>query len=176
MRMLVRDLTPAWLRPGRTAFPSISRIAGELQTSIAALRPAKLELYGLLKRNFEATAAQALTLKILNLLLAQRPARMRSVSVASRPIGLVVDPTNTCQLACPGCVHSSHNEARGIFDWPNGTLTEERFDKLLRLYGPYAVGVYFCNYGEPLLNVRTPSLIRKAKQYLLGAKYRQVCR
>lgn len=171
--MLVRDWTPTWLLPGRTVFPAISRIAAELRTGdgpTGVLRHAKSQLYGQLEERFEAAAAQALTLKILNLLLTQRHARMRTASVASRPIGLVVDPTNTCQLACPGCVHSSHNEARGIFDWPNGTLTEERFDKLLRLYGPHAVGVYFCDYGEPLLNVRTPALIRKAKQYLLGAK------
>lgn len=176
MRMLVRDLAPSWLRPGDTLFPSVSKIADDLQTSddsraaTAVLRHAKVELYDRLQASFEVTAAQALTLKILNLLLTQRLLRTRSVSLASHPIGLVVDPTNTCQLACPGCVHSSHNEARGIFDWPNGTLSEERFDKLLRQYGPYGVGVYFCDYGEPLLNVRTPNLIRKAKQHLLGAK------
>ena len=39
---------------------------------------------------------------------------------------------------------------------------------LLKLYGPYAVGAYFCNYGEPLLNLNTPKLIRQAKEYLIG--------
>jgi MoaA/NifB/PqqE/SkfB family radical SAM enzyme len=171
--MLVRDAAPAWLMRRRTAFPALSRIARDLRANGAAagtLRQAKVELYGELKKSFEVTAAQALTLKTLNLLLTQRHLHKRSPSLASRPIGLVVDPANTCRLACPGCVHSSHNEARGIFDWPNGTLTEERFAKLLRQYGPYGVGVYFCDYGEPLLNVRTPGLIRKAKQYLLSAK------
>ncbi len=38
--------------------------------------------------------------------------------------------------------------------------------RLLKLYGPTAIGVYFCNYGEPLLNLKTPRLIRMAKTYL----------
>ena len=74
-----------------------------------------------------------------------------------------------CQLACPGCVHSDRNETLKVFDWPKGTLSEDRLSALLRLYGPHAIGVYFCNYGEPLLNLNTPKLIRLAKTYLLGA-------
>jgi MoaA/NifB/PqqE/SkfB family radical SAM enzyme len=54
-----------------------------------------------------------------------------------------------------------------VFDWPKATLPEDRLSALLRRYGPYAIGVYFCNYGEPLLNLRTPQLIRRAKSYLL---------
>lgn len=176
LRMLVRDVAPASLMGWRTVFPTLSRMAGDLRAANGTraatdvLRRAKVDLRDELKKSFDVTVAQALTLKTLNLLLTQRLLRTRSSSLASRPVGLVVDPTNTCLLACPGCVHSAHNEARGIFDWPNGTLSEERFEKLLRPYGAYSVGVYFCDYGEPLLNVRTPSLIRKAKQYLLGAK------
>lgn len=86
----------------------------------------------------------------------------------SRPFGLIVDPSDMCRLACPGCVHSSRSEELKIFDWHKGALPEDRFSALLRLYGPYAIGVYFCNYGEPLLNLNTPALIRKAKSYLLG--------
>lgn len=54
------------------------------------------------------------------------------------------------------------------FDWPNAALSIPLFFSLLRKYGPYAIGVYFCNYGEPLLNRRTPDLIRAAKRYLLS--------
>ena len=73
-----------------------------------------------------------------------------------------------CQLACPGCVHSGRSETLKIFDWRKGTLPEDRFSALLKRYGPHAIGVYFCNYGEPLLNLNTPQLIRRAKNYLLG--------
>jgi MoaA/NifB/PqqE/SkfB family radical SAM enzyme len=55
-----------------------------------------------------------------------------------------------------------------LFDWRPGTLSEERLSALLKLYGPYAIGMYLCNYGEPLLNLNTPKLIRLAKTYLMG--------
>jgi MoaA/NifB/PqqE/SkfB family radical SAM enzyme len=80
----------------------------------------------------------------------------------------VIDPSNTCRLACPGCVHSARSEELKRFDWPDGTLSEYRLSALLRVYGPHAVGVYFCNYGEPLLNLKTPQLIRMAKCYLMS--------
>ncbi|MBA3976399.1 MAG: hypothetical protein C0504_19500 [Candidatus Solibacter sp.] len=41
------------------------------------------------------------------------------------------------------------------------------FDALLARYGPHAIEIYLCNYGEPLLNLATPDLIREAKRYLL---------
>jgi pyruvate-formate lyase-activating enzyme len=127
----------------------------------------KASLHQALRQRFSPILAQALTSKILNLLLTRHHMRARSIQVTSRPFGLVIDPSNVCRLACPGCVHSEHNEALKLFDWPSGTLSESRFSALLKLYGPYAVGVYFCNYGEPLLNLATPRLIRLAKTYLL---------
>jgi MoaA/NifB/PqqE/SkfB family radical SAM enzyme len=55
-----------------------------------------------------------------------------------------------------------------LFDWPNGTLSENRLSALLKRYGPYAIGTLFYNYGEPLLNLNTPKLIRMAKSWLMG--------
>jgi MoaA/NifB/PqqE/SkfB family radical SAM enzyme len=133
------------------------------------LQRSKAELYaGLYAARFSPFAAQALTVKILNLFLARYHLRARSSTVLSRPFGLVIDPSNVCRLACPGCVHSDRNQALEIFDWPNGTLPESRIAALLELYGPYAIGAYFCNYGEPLLNLQTPRFIRLAKTYLMS--------
>lgn len=95
----------------------------------------------------------------------------RDSTLFSRPIGLVVDPSNMCQLACPGCVHSDRSESLGLFNWPNGTLSFARFEALLALYGAHAIEVFFCNYGEPLLNRGTPALIRLAKQYLMATGF-----
>lgn len=131
---------------------------------------ARERLQSSLEHRVGGIEAEALSLKLVNLLLARYHQRSRHSVVASRPFGLVVDPSNTCRLACPGCVHSARAEAMQRFDWPNGTLTEARFAALLEHYGPSAVGVYFCNYGEPLLNLRTPHLIRMAKRYLLSAR------
>jgi len=93
-----------------------------------------------LRARFASPVAPALTLKILNLFLARYHFQARSASVLSRPYGLVIDPSNMCQLACPGCVHSTHNEALKVFDWPNGRLSEDRLSALLRRYGPHAIG------------------------------------
>jgi MoaA/NifB/PqqE/SkfB family radical SAM enzyme len=45
-------------------------------------------------------------------------------------------------------------------------MPESRLAGFLKLYGPTAIGAYFCDYGEPLLNLNTPRLIRMAKTYL----------
>jgi MoaA/NifB/PqqE/SkfB family radical SAM enzyme len=174
LSVLFHHFVPASLYGGHTAFPALLKIDGELgqcQSTAAAatvLERFKPDLYTLLRSRFAPPLARALTLKILNICLARYHFHARSTSVLSRPFGLVVDPSDMCQLACPGCVHSARSELLQIFDWHKGTLPEDRFSALLKLYGPYAIGVYFCNYGEPLLNLNTPKLIRKAKTYLLA--------
>lgn len=170
---LLHRFIPASLYGGQTAFPTLATIdrgLGHRQSTDSAasiLERAKTDLYARLRERFTPLAAQALTVKILNLFLARHHLRTRSASVLSRPFGLVIDPSNMCQLACPGCVHSTRNEELKVFDWPKGTLSEDRLSALLKLYGPYAIGAYFCNYGEPLLNLQTPKLIRLAKTYLM---------
>jgi pyruvate-formate lyase-activating enzyme len=157
----------------RTAAPLLTRAASDLEQcrassqAAAVLNRAKPDLRDLLRTRFPAPLAEALTLKTLNLLLARHHFESRSATVISRPFGLVVDPSNMCQLACPGCVHSTNSEALQLFDWPKGTLSEPRFSSLLKRYGPYAIAVHFYNYGEPLLNLHTPQLIHAAKTFLL---------
>ena len=174
-RVLFNHYIAGPLHGGRTAFRALAEIDRELShvphsgAAVALVNCKRSDLRGLLAARFSAIEAQALTLRILNLLLARYHFRARNTSLASRPFGLVADPSNMCQLACPGCVHSERSEALRIFDWHKGTLTEDRFSALLRDHGPYAVGIYFCDYGEPLLNLNTPKLIRQAKQYLLSA-------
>jgi hypothetical protein len=112
-------------------------------------------------------AAQALTLKSLNLCLAKYHFLRRDSVLLSKPYGLIVDPINSCNLACPGCVHSSRSKEFRIFEWNAGLLSEDRYASLLRRYGPYAIQATLCNYGEPLLNPHTPKFIRMAKAYLM---------
>jgi MoaA/NifB/PqqE/SkfB family radical SAM enzyme len=114
-----------------------------------------------------SVASKALTLKILNLLLCKYHLLARSSVVLSRPFGLAVDPSNVCNLACPGCVHSQHAKEQKIFIWGQGMLPEDRLAALLKCYGPYALHTTFCNYGEPLVNPNTPKYIRQAKNYLM---------
>jgi MoaA/NifB/PqqE/SkfB family radical SAM enzyme len=172
--VLFHRLVPASLYGGHTALPTLSKIDLELRqcrsaaSAAAVVERFKPDLYAGLRSRFEAPQAQALTLKILNICLAKYHFHARSTAVLSRPYGLVVDPSDMCQLACPGCVHSERSELLQIFDWHKGTLPADRFAALLKRFGPHAIGVYFCNYGEPLLNLNTPKLIRRAKNYLLA--------
>ena len=111
--------------------------------------------------------ATALTVKIQNLFLSKYHFLTRGTSLLSSPYGLIVDPMNACQLACPGCVHSVRSKELKLFEWGPGILSETMFADLMRRYGPYAIEIEFCNYGEPLLNPNTPKLIRLAKTYLM---------
>ena len=172
--MLFHQWVPATLRGGRTGYALLAELDRQLhvcrspEAAIDTLDNFKMDLYGGLAARFPVPVAQALTLKTLNIHLAKYHYEARSVSLLSGPVGIVADPSNMCQLACPGCVHSEHSETFKLFDWPKGTLTQDCFSQLLKLHGSHAIGVYFCNYGEPLLNLNTPKLIRLAKQYLLG--------
>lgn len=174
LSLLFHHFIPAALYGGQRAFSALWKIERELghcrhaDAAVSVLERSKADLYALLRTRFGSGPAEALALKILNICLARYHLHARSTSVRSRPFGLVVDPSNVCQLACPGCVHSARSERLKLFDWHKGTLSEDRLSALLKVYGPYAIGVYFCNYGEPLLNVSTPKLIRLAKRYLTG--------
>jgi MoaA/NifB/PqqE/SkfB family radical SAM enzyme len=89
------------------------------------------------------------------------------VEVLSKPLGLVVDPINNCNLACPGCVHSARSRSGKLFQWPSGMLSEDCFRSLMRRHGPWALELMLCNYGEPLLNPNTPKFIAQARSYLM---------
>lgn len=157
---------------------TIAGILGEIDKEVAASRGIgavlesvdwhKKSLYNLLHVRLKSSlAAKALTIKVLNLCVARYHFLARSTTLLSRPYGLEVDPVNNCNLACPGCVHSSRSKDLHLFDWTSGMLAPEFFAAFLDRYGPYAVQITLCNYGEPLLNPHTPEFIRLAKNYLL---------
>ena len=117
---------------------------------------------------YSSNYAKLLALKISNLFVARYHFIERHTKLASSPIQLVIDPSNACQLQCPACVHTGNTEVSKLIDWPNGNLSKESFEELIRLYGPFAFGVSFFNYGEPFLNKNTPHFIRRAKDFLLN--------
>lgn len=173
LKAFVDRFVPASLYGGESAFSEVSALDRDMRQCVRAaaavdvLERAKPDVYRRLRSRFDAPSAQALTIKLLNIFLARYHFESRSARLLSRPFGLVIDPSNACQLACPGCVHSARSEEQHAFDWPIGTLSGSRYAELLKLYGPYTIEVYFCNYGEPLLNLNTPKLIRMAKRYLI---------
>lgn len=175
IQALLDRVLPASLYRSGTAYTALRSIDTSLHgvsqsdDAVDLLQSAKDPFFELLRRRFDETTAQALTIKTLNILLAKFQFRARHSHLVANPIGLVVDPSNVCQLGCPGCVHSSSPGAAERFLWPNGTLEETRFRALMERYGPTAVAVYFCDYGEPLLNRNTPALVRIAKSFRMQA-------
>ncbi len=165
----------AWFRNDETNFHGIlsaieskTRSRASLPEMLETLDTSKPVLFECLRKHFEfPIEAKALTQKILNLCLAKYHFLSRSTVVLSRPFGLVIDPSNSCNLACPGCVHSQQVKALKLFEWNPGLLAESRVAAFLKSYGPNATHATLCNYGEPLINPDTPKFVRIAKSYLI---------
>ncbi|HEX3745886.1 MAG TPA: radical SAM/SPASM domain-containing protein [Bryobacteraceae bacterium] len=153
------------LREAVGAFHEKSRPGAAAGDVLAALDRSRDAIRNALRRTMAEPAATALALKLCNLLLARHHFLARDARLISRPPGLLVDPSNGCNLACPGCVQSTRAKSLKLFDWKNGLLPADRFAALLERYGPYVMQVMFCNYGEPLTNPNTPQLIAQAKSY-----------
>lgn len=135
---------------------------------VDVLEDAKRTLFVALRPHCASDAvAKALALKAINICLARGEYRARTTAVLARPVGLIIDPANSCNLACPGCVHSQTVKARHVFDWGKGTLPADRLARYMATAGPYAIHANFCNYGEPLVNPATPRFVREAKRNLV---------
>jgi MoaA/NifB/PqqE/SkfB family radical SAM enzyme len=147
----------------------LAALEGGMQNhgSPSRLAAAKWELFTFLRNHLDVTEAKALTSKLLNLYLARQHFQAKDVVVRSRPLSVVLDPSNSCNLACPGCVHSAHAKESKWFDWKPGLLSPTRFGSLLDSYGPPALFLTLFNYGEPMVNPETPKFIRDAKGHLL---------
>jgi MoaA/NifB/PqqE/SkfB family radical SAM enzyme len=132
------------------------------------LDAARIPLYNrFLKASSSDYYSKIMTLKVLNLVAAKYHFLNRHIALSSYPTQFHLDPSNTCQLHCPGCVHTSNPERRAMFDWPNGNMRESTFYAFIRHFGPFALYGTFFNYGEPLLNRRTADFIRVARTYLM---------
>ncbi|GHU46877.1 hypothetical protein FACS1894200_01360 [Spirochaetia bacterium] len=103
-----------------------------------------------------------LFLRTANLLLAKYEFTHRYTELFSMPFLLMLDPSNTCQLHCPGCLHTIGQTG---FIWENAVMTETIFDNIITMFGPYCMYMDFYNYGEPFINKLTPMFVSKARKY-----------
>jgi len=152
-----------WLQHEIESWESEALSKREFLRRVDALRDPLFER--LSARYGDAYYAKLLYLKTSNLIVARHHYRQRHVQVASRPVSLMVDPSSSCQLQCPGCVHSSNAAFTAAIEWPPGLLKMECFEALLRSHGPFATNAVLYNYGEPLLNKRLPDFIRASRGY-----------
>jgi MoaA/NifB/PqqE/SkfB family radical SAM enzyme len=119
-----------------------------------------------LKGSFSsATDANLFIAKITNLLVLKYQYFRKHNYMLAKPFGLLLDPSNGCNLHCPGCLHDVQDKKD--FLWENGLLSLETYKKYLNSFGPYATHILFFNYGEPFINKQTPEFIALAKEYKL---------
>jgi MoaA/NifB/PqqE/SkfB family radical SAM enzyme len=83
--------------------------------------------------------------------------RFRRSRIRARPLKLVFDPTNVCQLRCPLCPTGLQ-----IHDRKNGHARFEMLERLLDQVGDYVFFMDFFNWGEPLLNTHVEDFIQLA--------------
>lgn len=76
-----------------------------------------------------------------------------------KPIRLIVDPTNHCDLSCPLCPTGQGRDERR-----RGMMSLEHFDRLIREAAPYLFDIDFYCWGEPLLHRELPQMIRLASR------------
>jgi hypothetical protein len=159
--------------PGRAArtVAELHRLALESSDEAAFLRAAddaQAALGAALAEHYpRGLFARLLALRIVNLVVARHHFHHRHTLLASRPFQLMLDPVNNCHLSCPGCLHTSNPAFAQTFDWPGGRLPAAAYDRFLAEHGPLAWGAVVYNWGEPLLDKRTPAMVRQAKRYLL---------
>jgi len=130
----------------------------------APLREALCDRYG------DEYFAELLWLKATNFLVSRYHQACRHLHLVSRPVTLMLDPSNACQLACPGCVHSANEEFTARMLWPPGIMRPATFATLLAEIGPFALNTVLYNYGEPLLNKWLPEFVETAHGYGMTAQ------
>ncbi len=89
-----------------------------------------------------------------NWLLANYELVARRSTVRAKPLKLIFDPTNYCQLECPLCPTGAR-----VHDRSRGTAQRHLFEHLMEELGDYLFFVDFFNWGEPLLNPHTEDFI-----------------
>lgn len=129
---------------------------------------AKEPLYLSLKHYYpQGSFAKLLALKIINLIVAKYHYHYRHTTLTSRPFHFLVDPSNSCQLHCPGCVHTCNEDWQNEADWPNAILDFDQYSKFMKMFGPFLFAGQLFNYGEPFLNRRIHDFVHLAKSYMV---------
>jgi hypothetical protein len=143
----------------------------EADTFFSELDRFQRQAFASLRRNYPGPENDAfcklLALKIANAFAADYHFRNRHALLVSSPVQLQMDPTNSCNLRCPSCLHSANADWASRFDWPKATLSLEEFDKFCRRFGPCAINIALFRDGDPLLHRRFPEFVKIAKGYNL---------
>ncbi|MBF0169622.1 MAG: hypothetical protein HQK87_00805 [Nitrospinae bacterium] len=111
--------------------------------------------------------AMATLLKLSNLAIGKYQYQRRHPRLLAHPFGLILECANACQLTCPGCIHGGRSDIPPGAPWEKTLLGNSLADTIIDRHGPFALSTRFFNWGEPLLNPRTPEYIRYARSYMM---------
>ncbi len=75
------------------------------------------------------------------------------------PVALSIEPTNTCNLACPDCITGNQEMKR-----PKGVLSLKSFTLFLSRLPRSIIYLNLCFQGEPFANPSILSMIKEAKK------------
>ena len=93
-----------------------------------------------------------------NVLILRLNMYLKRAVLNTYPVIAYVDPSSYCQLRCPGCPTGLKLGLRSAH-----LLDSELYKRLLDEIGDYLFLIELYNWGEPLLNKKTPEFIRYAK-------------
>lgn len=147
-----------------------ARLRTPKRDAMARIDELKRSLFSVIAESYgDEYYAKLLALKISNYAAAKYHFTNRHAHVASQPVSLTQEPSNACQLRCPGCVHTENPTWRESFLWPRSMMKTDAFSALLRRVGPFAFNLVYFNYGEPLLNKSVPDCLRVSNGYGMSA-------
>ena len=112
-----------------------------------------------LKRHFLIVTKRPTPTRWFNFLVNELCAKFRTLTVPGYPYVLVTDPTNCCNLRCPLCPTGLGMQGR-----LKGNMPWNLYLKILREMTPWAMRIWFFNWGEPLLNPRIFDMIAEANR------------
>lgn len=92
--------------------------------------------------------------------LARYAVKHRLCSVPHRPMFMMVEPTNLCNLKCPLCPTGN-----GTIRAPRGVMDYEKYLSLIDEVGPSLKLLQLWGFGEPLMHPRIWEMIERAHQY-----------
>jgi radical SAM protein with 4Fe4S-binding SPASM domain len=101
-----------------------------------------------------------------NLFINQCEFLLRRETLVSYPGFLKIDPSNRCQLRCPGCGQAS-DEFRAALP-KKGFLTLEEFKRIVDPWAATTLGISLDALGEPLLNKDVVGMMEYAHSLNIG--------
>jgi radical SAM protein with 4Fe4S-binding SPASM domain len=104
--------------------------------------------------------------RTLNLVVNQLEYLLRREKLISYPCFIKIDPSNRCQLRCPGCAQAS-DEFRASLP-KKGFLTLADFKSVVDPVATTTMGVTLSALGEPLLNRSVLEIVEHARSLNIG--------